>query len=91
MIQKDRMLVSKKNATTLSSVKKDVSIIPGGAFEKAILYVHSDGSNYIKSREKRTASSANKRGQKTRRKSYRNKGRQNCRLHKRRLDFEEVR
>ena len=92
MIEKGRMTVDKRNVndTRLSSMKRDVSIIPGGEFEKAILYVYSDGVNPRKSRVRRAVSKKGRRGQNSRRKSYRRKGEKNCRLHKRRLDFAEV-
>ena len=95
IIEKGRMAVVKKsvNNTKLSSVKKDISLLPEGVFEKASLYVYSEDAKHKESREKRAASNANRRGHNSRgRRPHRRKGgiKMNCRRHRQYVDFMEV-
>ena len=94
MLEKGRMAVVKKsiNNTKLSSVKKDISSLPEGAFEKASLYVYSEDAKHKASREKRAAYNGNRRAHNSRRRGHRRKGGQrvNCRRHKQYVDFMEV-
>lgn len=96
ILEKGRMAVVKKsvNNTKLSSVKKDISLLPEGVFEKASLYVYSEDANHKNSREKRAASNTNRRGHNSRgrQRMQRRKGglRMSCRRHKQYVDFMEV-
>ena len=93
LLEKGKIGVVKKgiNNTKLSSVKKDISLVPEGVFEKARLYVYSEDAKHKTTREKRGASHANRRGHNSRRRQNRRKGHYNCRRHRQYVDFMEVR
>ena len=77
--------------TKLSSVNKNISLVPEGVFEKAKLYVYSEDANHKTTREKRAVSNnANRRSHNSRRRQNRRKGHYNCRRHRQYVDFMEV-